>query len=283
MWAAFLLLGLVAERRDQGSDLGLAGCAADSIRPAGRAQRFVGQIDPVDRHLIAGEDVASVDLARVEDRLAATTADGLQLLGGTTPAAGWHPGRRGSSRCGCRRPTPGCHRAPPALISASTWAGKELGLVHEDAQRPARAGWQRLQSNLVRKSSPGPQQHVHRARDTEARNDLVVALDIDLWLDEQDALVAFLVVVGNLQQRGGLAGVHGAVAEVESLATWSSQRRGTAGSQPYGQHRNGASAGVAQQHTGVVPVLGEAQDADATRRCPRCLPEDRRPAGDWQV
>src|SRR5690606_23576591 len=54
--------------------------AARLLQVALAAQRLVGDLALVDRHLVALEDVLPVDLARVEDRLAPAAADRLELL-----------------------------------------------------------------------------------------------------------------------------------------------------------------------------------------------------------
>jgi hypothetical protein len=49
----------------------------------------------------------------------------------------------------------------------------------------------------------------------EPGDDLVVALGVEVGLREQDVLAPLLVVVGRLEQRRALAGVHRSVAEIE--------------------------------------------------------------------
>lgn len=101
---------------------------------------------------------------------------------------------------------------------------QELRLVHQQARHGL--GVDMLQQGIgivpmgvggehVPDRSPGGDHEVHRAGHAKPGHDVGVALGVDVGFGQQNPLAPFLIVERGLEQAGRLAGVHGAVAEVE--------------------------------------------------------------------
>ena len=107
---------------------------------------------------------------------------------------------------------------------------EELGLINQHAGhavteiRPLRGERLECRSQIL----TGREQQICPARHAEAGHNLIVALGIHRRLDQHDALVALLIIVGHLQHGGALTAVHGAVTEKEFAHIVTSANRAVA-------------------------------------------------------
>ena len=94
----------------------------------------------------------------------------------------------------------------------------EPGMLGDDLVHEAR---RRVVDSLgcmvkgIQKGVGCAKQNVDSASYTKTRADAVVILGVQRRFRDQHRLVALLVVVSGLQQRGALATVHGSVTEIE--------------------------------------------------------------------